>query len=169
MRWPDPSEALGSIPWAVIGAVATRLYMPERTTTDLDVAISSEDAAEAYRRLEQAGWERRGELAVPGAHWQAPSGDHLDVVELDHPWVPEALEAALGNRDPQGLPILPLPYLVLTKIGAGRVQDLADATRMLGQATADQLDAVRSVIRQYAPADAEDVEALIELGRRELQ
>jgi len=169
VRWPDLSEALGSIRWAVIGAVATRMYMPERATHDLDVAVWAEDAGEACRSLEQAGWRREGELAVGGTCWLAPSGQQVDIVEFSQPWAAQALEAAQGNRDPQGLPILPLPYLVLSKLLAGRVQDLADLSRMLGQADEPQLAAVRSAVNRYAPADADDVEALIELGRRELQ
>ena len=31
VSWPDLSEILAGLPWAVVGAVATRAYMPERT------------------------------------------------------------------------------------------------------------------------------------------
>ena len=37
MIWPDLSEIFDDLLWAVVGAVATRLYMPERMTRDLDV------------------------------------------------------------------------------------------------------------------------------------
>lgn len=169
MRWPDLSEALGSIPWAVIGAVATRMYMPERATGDLDVAVLVEDAPQVYRRLGKLGWRRTGELTIGGTHWLSLSGQEVDIVEFSQPWAAEALEAAQDNRDAQGLPVVPLPYLVLTKLLSGRVQDLADLSRMLGQASEEQLAAVWVAIKQHAPDDAEDLEALIELGRRELE
>jgi hypothetical protein len=42
-------------------------------------------------------------------------------------------------------------------------------TRMLGLASDADLDAVRHVVRQYDPDALEDVEALIVLGRMEMQ
>jgi hypothetical protein len=93
----------------------------------------------------------------------------VDIVELADGWTEEAIALAQANRDQQGLPILPLPYLVLTKLRAGRVQDVADISRMLGQATEEQLQAVRDVVATYSPEDLEDVESLAALGRRELE
>ena len=60
VRWPDLGTVLGDLPWAVAGAVATRLSMPERTTLDHDVLIAATDASTAYERLEQAGYTRMG-------------------------------------------------------------------------------------------------------------
>nr|MBI2905790.1 hypothetical protein [Chloroflexota bacterium] len=34
--WPDLREALKGIDWVLIGSVATRAYMPERMTKDMD-------------------------------------------------------------------------------------------------------------------------------------
>lgn len=67
MRVPNLADVLSPLPWAVVGAVATRLYMPERATQDLDVAIRTEDAPEARRRLSDAGFanQGRGPLAAP--------------------------------------------------------------------------------------------------------
>src|SRR3990172_2175292 len=67
MRWPDLSDVLGGLPWAVVGAAATRLYMPERSTRDLDVVVLKKDAAAARRRLRTAGYQYRGELAIGGS------------------------------------------------------------------------------------------------------
>ncbi len=53
------------------------------------------------------------------------------------------------------------------KLTAQRVQDWADVSRMLGWASAAELEAVRAVIARYSPDDAEDLEALIYLGRQE--
>ena len=169
MQWPDLTPVLQDILWAAIGAVATRAYMPERVTRDLDAAIRAEDAPRARERLQQAGWRHVGELSVGGSRWADPTGQEVDIVELADGWTEEAIALAQANRDQQGLPILPLPYLVLTKLRAGRVQDVADISRMLGQATEEQLQAVRDVVATYSPEDLEDVESLAALGRRELE
>ena len=43
MEVPDLNVSLLSIRYAVVGAVATRLYMPERMTQDLDVLVHLRD------------------------------------------------------------------------------------------------------------------------------
>ena len=166
-RWPDLREVLAPLPWGVIGAVATRLYMPERATHDLDIMVMTSDLREAESRLAQAGWQREGELTVGGSSWRLPEGARLDVLACDEPWCPEALAEAESNRDQQGLPVLPLPYLVLTKLRSSRTIDLGDLPRMLGLADEVALDRVRAVVRKYSPEDAEDLESLIELGKLE--
>lgn len=168
MRFPDLTPVFGPIAWAVIGAAATRLYMPERATRDLDIVLRSEDASEARRKLTEARYEYGGELSVGGSSWLSPEGIPVDVLEMTEPWLDQALEAAGHNRDSQGLPVLPLSYLILTKFRAGRVQDLADMSRMLGQAEEKMLGSVRQLFARYAPADLEDVESLIALGRLEM-
>jgi hypothetical protein len=167
MAWTDLTPVLSPILWAVVGAAATRLYMPERTTKDLDIAILVQDAQRARQKLTQAGFKYQGELSIGGATWRAPDGQFIDVIEVREPWWTSALAQAQNNRDAQGLPVLLLPYLVLMKFQAGRVQDLADISRMLGQADAPSLDAVRELFRQYAPIDIPDPESLISLGKME--
>jgi hypothetical protein len=143
--------------------------MPERMTLDLDVIVPRKDAAEVRRCLTAAGFQHRGELSIEGATWESPDGETIDVLESDAAWLPEALAEAEHNRDAQGLPVLPLAFLTLMKLEAGRVQDLADVTRMLGQANEKQLSAVRQVIKKYDPSDADDLESLIALGRLEFE
>ncbi|MBI3910460.1 MAG: hypothetical protein HY320_05935 [Armatimonadetes bacterium] len=167
VAWPDLRLVLGDVPFAVVGAVATRLYMPERATQDLHVLVAAADAPRVRQRLAAAGWVYQGELAIGGSAWRGPSGEQVDVLEGNDPWVAASLSEAQTNPDLQGLPILSLPYLILMKLAAGRVQDLADIARMLGQANAPALDRVRQIVGQYRPADLEDVESLIELGRLE--
>ena len=167
LEWPDVGAVLGSLPWAVIGAVAARRYMPERMTRDLDLLVHADDASEAARRLLAAGWEATGRLTVGGSGWRSPSGATVDMLECAEPWCCEALAEAQANRDPQDLPILPLPYLVLTKLRASRGRDVGDLTQMLGLADERDRDRVRATVARYAPEDGEDVDALIELGRLE--
>lgn len=168
-QFPDLQPVLGPVQWAVVGAAATRLYMPERVTQDLDIVIRSRDAKEVRQRLESEGFSYQGELSIGGSHWLSRDQKHLDVIECSEEWIDQALEEARTNRDAQGLPVLPLPYLVLMKFKSGRVQDLADATRMLGQADARMLDSTRRLFARTAPGDLEDVESLITLGQLEMK
>ena len=105
-------------------------------------------------------------LSIGGTTWQSPSGTLLDVVESREPWVLEAL--ARLQTDPQGLPVLSLPYLALMKVQASRTQDLADVSRMLGLASADERQATRRVFRRWYPGALDDLESLIALGELEM-
>ncbi len=49
-NWPDLSEILTGISWAVVGPVATRTYMPERATQDLEILVIADDAREVGSR-----------------------------------------------------------------------------------------------------------------------
>ena len=46
-RYPAPDLGClqGHIPFAVVGGLATRLYMPERMTLDTDILVRADDAA----------------------------------------------------------------------------------------------------------------------------
>ncbi|MBI4492411.1 MAG: hypothetical protein HY690_06420 [Chloroflexi bacterium] len=170
MQWPDPGVALKGVLWAVVGAVATRQYMAERQTQDLDIAVARSDARTVRSRLRRAGYTYLGELKkdVVGSSWRAPSGQDVDVVEIEAEWWPQAAEEAQQNRDPAGLPILPLPYLVLMKLEASRAIDVADLARMLGQADRPMLERVRAVVGRDRPEDLDDLEHLIYLGKLEV-
>lgn len=167
--YPDFSGVFRGLAWAVVGAAATRLYMPERVTRDFDVLILSANGPEARRRLRSAGLSYQGELAFGGSSWLTAAGMAVDILEMDAAWLPQALTEAQSNRDAQDLPVLPLPYLVLMKFQAGRVQDLADVTRMLGQANDEALEAVRRLFREHASDDLDDLESLTVLGQMELR
>ena len=167
-RFPDLTPVLHSVEWAMIGAGATRLHMPERATHGLDIVVRAEEAEAVRRALSEAGFEDRSELSIGGFPWLSAEGAPVDVVEMAEPWLARALIEARRNLDAQGLPVLPLHYLVLMKFQAGRVQDLADVTRMLGQAGEDLLDSVRELFGQLRPEDMDDLESLITLGQLEM-
>ena len=166
-QWPNLNAVLAPLAWAVVGAVATRQYMPERATRGLDVAVTKADGAAARAKLRAAGYDFRGELRIGGSTWRSPAGQDVDVIEGAESWWPTALAAAQANRDGQGLPVLPLPYLVHIKLKAERTQALADITRMLGLADADAREAVRRLVARAAPEDNDDLESLIRLGELE--
>lgn len=153
-------------PFVVVGGIATRLYMPERMTDDIDILILSQEAANIYRQLEQAGSRRVGELSIGGSSWQLPDGTYLDVIESSEPWVKEAISNP--NNAPDGLPIIRLPYLVLMKLKASRGIDMGDLTRMLGGADETALRLVRRAVQSFLPDAVEDLESLIVLGKLEM-
>jgi hypothetical protein len=165
--WPDLRPVLQGIPWVVIGAVATRTYMPERATGALDILVCREDGDEVRERLEAAGYTFVTHLAVPGFLVHSPEGIEVDVVLGDDPWLDEALDHP--RQDPAGFPALDLPYLALMKMESFRSYDLGDLTRMLGLASDEELASARAVVARYAPTEMDDLESLIYLGRFEMK
>jgi hypothetical protein len=168
VQFPDLSAILHPLQWAVVGAAATRMYMPERATRDLDIVVLAANAAEVRQRLITAGFQYTGELTICGSSWRTPHGWVIDVLEGAESWYAQAIAEAQQNRDAQGLPVLPFPYLVFMKFQAGHVQDLADVTRMLGQADDARLTAVRQLFAFLLPEDVADLESLIALGQLEM-
>ena len=164
---PDLAGALAGIPFVVVGGFATRLYMPERMTLDADVLVVPSVAAKAEASLNQAGCKRIGPLTIGGSSWRLQDGSSLDLIVLDEPWVEEAIANPVRGKD--GLPYIDLPFLVLMKLDSGRVQDLADITRMLGGASARVLRRVRQVVGRWRAQDVEDLESMIRLGNLEYQ
>jgi hypothetical protein len=67
------------IPWVIVGGVATRAYMPERMTKDLDILVRKSDEDEVVQRLKIAGYTKISELAVPGYLFHAPDGTEVDL------------------------------------------------------------------------------------------
>ena len=167
IEWPDFRQILRGIPWVIIGSVATRAYMPERMTKDMDILIHKNDGKEVIQRLQKAGYTVISQLAVPGHLLQSPTGVEVDVLFGDAPWLKDALTQP--QFDAAGYPVLDLPYLVLLKLQAIRPQDWTDVSRMLGLASDEALNQVREVIAQYSPEDRDDLESLIYLGKMETE
>ena len=168
--WNRPVTNIKAIikqtPFVVVGGIATRLYMPERMTDDIDILVLTEDADNIYRELAEAGSMKVGELSIGGSSWQLPDGSILDVIESQQPWVAGAI--ANPNTAPDNLPIIGLPYLIVMKLQASRGIDMGDLTRMLGGADRRALDLIRKTIKTYLPDAVEDLESLIVLGKLEM-
>ncbi|MGH2522242.1 MAG: hypothetical protein ACRDH2_07035 [Anaerolineales bacterium] len=165
--WPDLREILKGIPWVIIGAVATRAYMPERKTKAMDILVRYQDRDEVIERLERAGYRRISRLAVPGYLMRSPDGVDVDVLFGRYPWLEHAL--AHPQPDAAGYPAIGLPYLILLKLAANRGRDIGDMTTMLGLVSEAQLNEVRKLVARYAPEDKDDLESLIYLGEQEMQ
>ena len=159
------NRVLRGIPFVVVGGVATRLYMPFRATLDLNLLVSRDALAEAESALQVAGARRKGTSSIGGSSWRLRDGSQLDLIALDAAWVEKALAQPVYASN--GLPVIALPWLVVMKLGSGRLQDLADVSRMLGLAKTDVIARVRRAVRQYRSGDAEDLESMIALGRLE--
>jgi len=162
----DLRAIIKQTPFVVVGGVATRLYMPERMTIDIDILVLSEDWAALDHELKQAGCRHQGALTIGGSTWVLPDGTLLDVIVSTEEWAREAIRNP--RTDASGLPFIALPYLIIMKLQASRVQDLADITRMVGAADEVTLKEVQAVARTYAPDALEDIESMIVLGRMEL-
>ncbi|MEG4842730.1 hypothetical protein [Microcoleus sp. B9-D4] len=134
-------------------------------TDDVAILVLTQDAANLYRELEQAGSTRTGELSIGGSTWELPDGTYFDVIESRDSWVREAITNP--NKAPDGLPIIGLPYLVLMKLQASRGIDIGDLTRMLGGADETALRLVRRAVQDFLPDAVEDLESLIVLGKLE--
>lgn len=167
ITWPDLRPVLRGIPWAIVGGVATRAYMPERETKDLDILVRHDDGDEVRERMEAAGYKFVTPLALPGFTVCSPDGVEIDIILGDYPWLHEAL--IHPRYDPAGLPVLDLPYLVMMKIDASRGRDIGDLTTMLGLASDETLEQVRAVAALHAPDVVDDLESLIYLGQVEMR
>ena len=158
-------KTITTVPFVVIGGVATRLYAPERVTDDLNILIKSQDAVQLAADLSSGGCQKLGHLSIGGSHWKLPDGMALDVLEEDASWAAEAIENPASA--PNGLPVISLPYLVLMKMRAGRAIDIGDLSRVLGAADEATLAETRRVVQNELVDGVEDLEGLIYLGRLE--
>lgn len=156
--------SLKSAPFVVVDDVATRLYMPERMTLDIDILIKANDKNLIYQDLINAQAKRIGDLSIAGSQWQLSDNTALDVLEVEDDWVDAALSKP--NYSPDALPVALAGDVM--KLSASRTQDLADISRMLGLATEEDLSEVRQVIALYLPTAREDLESLIVLGKLEI-
>lgn len=164
-EWPDLRDILKGIDWVLVGGVATRAYMPERATKDMDILVREIDGEEVIERLGHADWRKVSRLTIPGFLMKSPYGVQLDVLFGAYEWIEEAL--ATHNYDPAGYPVLGFPFLVLMKMSTGRGRDHGDTLTMLGWNDDVALDEVRRVVARYSPEDSADLEAMIYLGRLE--
>ncbi len=163
----DLRQTIRNTRFLLVGGLATRHYMPERMTLDTDILVLAGDLEAVEQELAGAGCHKLGLLAIGGSTWMLPDETTLDVVISDAPWAREAIERPLQTAD--GIPVIALPYLVLMKLYAGRSQDIADITRMLGGADERALAEVRAAVAQHNPEAINDVESMIVLGRLEYQ
>jgi hypothetical protein len=109
-----------------------------------------------------------GKLSVGGSSWRSPNGQEVDLLFRREPWWPEVIVEAQSNRDAQGLPVMPLKGQVWLKLMAGRSIDAGDLSRLLGLASAADIEEVRAFLQERADKrDVQDFESLVQLGQLE--
>lgn len=96
--WPDLRDLLRGLRWAVVGAVATRAYMPERMTRDFDLLVHFEDGDEALARLRSSGFQQVSELSIPGFTLQTPYGTTINLLLVPFAWIDDAFHASAATR-----------------------------------------------------------------------
>jgi hypothetical protein len=166
-KWPNLNKILEGIPWVITGGVATRAYMPERMTHDLDILIHKSNCESAWRKFKEHGFVVADVLDAPYFVARRADIPEVDVLCLDFPWLERAFVEA--RQDPAGFPVLDLPFLIIMKLKANRGIDIGDMTRMLGLASEEDRDRVRKTVALYQPEDSDDLEALILLGKMEFR
>jgi hypothetical protein len=162
---PDLAAILGTIPWVLVGGIAIRAYMPERTTLDVDIMIREQDETRARTAFKEAGYFITGSLSIGGfsvRRQDIENSPPVDVLVSNEAWFQEAL--AVPSWDAAGLPVMPRPYLMLLKMEAGRSQDLVDVQRMLRDTPQSERSSTRALIARHAPDMLEDYEALTQLA-----
>ncbi len=163
---------LKDIAYAVVGGVATRMYMPERTTADIDLLVEPANFERAICQLVENGYARKKQALEfsdtrLGLMGQRLAADRpVDVLTSTQSWIHDAVASVRWENET--LPIVDLSYLVALKLDASRSVDQGDLSRMLGFASTEDLDRVRSVVRHLLPSDADDLEQYILLGRYEV-
>lgn len=163
-NWPNLTEILNGVNWVIIGGVATRAYMPERMTQDLDILIYTSDRETVLEQLEKAGYI----IAFRSAERFSASSKEGIIVDVkcgDFPWMAKAF--GHPKQDVAGLPVIALPYLVMLKLSSSFKHDLGDLTTMLGWASEEELEHVRKVIARFMPEEKDDLESLIFIGQHE--
>ncbi|NJN67240.1 MAG: hypothetical protein HC884_11275 [Chloroflexaceae bacterium] len=146
--------------------MATRAYMPERITQDVDILIHAEHEWRARAALVAAGYRIEGEFSIGGFSVRGMAADEgappLDVLTSRAPWVEQALNQP--GYDEAGLPVMPRPYLILLKLQAGHLRDLDDVQRMLRDTPPEERQAIRLLVARYAPDGVEDYDILVQLA-----
>lgn len=165
ISWPDLREILYGLDWVIVGGVATRAYMLEQVTDDLDILVRPSDENEILTRLMAADYRRREPFVGRKHSLLSPQGTMIDIIPGYTAWFDTALNET--QRDAAGYPVIALPYLVLLKLDRSRAHDIGDLSRMLGWADENMLERVRQIVARYSPQDVEDLESLIFLGQQE--
>jgi len=162
--WCTPGVDTSRIrtPFVIIGAVATRLYMPKRLSRDINLLIDVRSRDSFELEHSSPGFRMLDRLSIGGNRWISEETGELDVLESDAPWVADAI--AQPERTPDGSQVIALPYLVLLKLNGSRGIDIGDLTKMLGLADEVVRDRVREIVLRFQPEDIDDLESLIALG-----
>ena len=154
-------------PFAVCGGMAVNYYAHPRQTDDLDIVVLIQDMETWDAFFRDNEWIRKGPLSIGG--WTYTNGElEIDVLTSDADWAARAITEAQDEFH-DGLPIMPLVWLVWMKLDAGRTGDQTDVSHMLGRVTVEEFQGILMTLSPWLSIeDREDLESLYQLGRWEL-
>ena len=155
---PDIEAILGSVPWVLVGGLATRAYMQERYTHDVDILIHAHDEHKVQKAFEQAGYIHLG-LCGGGFVVKKAAEPLIDLIASCEPWVEHALQNP--SYDAAQFPVIPLAYLVVMKLEVVHLQDLADISRMLEATSFEERAVIRQAVLTFCAEYLEDFEQLL--------
>jgi len=164
--YPVPDlRPLLSVPYAITGGVATRLYMQERDADDLDVVVRPADGEQALADLRRAAAVPLRRHPSGGSRLRLSDGSILDVLMIAAPWIEDAL--ARPRHAPDGQPVVDLSYLIIMKLSSCWGHDIGDLARLVGDLDDEALAPIRDAVARHVPDAIDDLEWLIERGRLE--
>lgn len=165
-----PLHTLLNCPYATVGAIGARWYMPERKTSDIDLLIPPDECAAARRSLESHGGKKayalnflHPTLGLTGERWHVLGEMPIDLLWSDHEWCESAITEA--KRDELGVWYAPLWAIVVMKRDASRSRDQGDIANTLGLASDYTLKEVREIGARLLPDQTGDLEEYIYFGR----
>lgn len=153
--------------FAVCEGMAVNYYARPRQTDDLDIVILIQDRETWDAFFRDNGWSRNGPLSIGG--WTYSNGElEIDVLISDADWAVQAIAEAQDDLH-DGLPIMPLAWLIWMKLDAGRTGDQTDVSHMLGRLTVEEFKKIVMTLSPWLSIeDREDLESLYQLGRWEM-
>lgn len=177
---PGPSVDVGlsvleelGIPYALAGRVAVWAYVPPREqdfTKDVDFVVPG-GGDEAARIAEGVGLKTR-DLMVFGekmgkvtdgrtADGESVAIDFLDSIEYQQLFA-DAADAAKRETDPRAkCPIVPIDYLIVMKLAAGRNRDDEDIKALLPLIEDEDYEQLHRMVKYYLRnKDAIDLDIL---------
>lgn len=153
-----------NIPFVLVGGWAVNNYMPSRQTKDIDILVSKHSKKDIAQAFQKQDGKYLGCLAINGDSFII-NKQEIDVLYCDENWENIYNSANLRNN----VKVISLGYLIIMKLDASRLQDLADCSRMLGYANKDTINKVTNLIKELRPEYLEDYYSLIELGKLEIK
>jgi hypothetical protein len=160
------TSSLQGIKFAIIGGHGLNLHGISRMTHDIDLMMEPANFEKAKMML--GGGQHtnldspRPDRPISGISFQTHQGFIYDLIWIDQPWAYEAIQ---NTKTTGAGPILRIPYMLMSKLWAGRgMQDDTDITNLIKQANEQEVEQTKELVRQYLPSDSEDFDQMIEIA-----
>lgn len=151
-------------PFVLIGGWAVNNYMPARQTKDIDILVNKNNKSNIINILKENNGIYLGPLSIEGDSFKI-NNQEIDVIYCDELWEDIYNSSLIKNN----IKVISLGHLIIMKLDASRLQDLADCSRMLGYASEKEVEKVTMLIKKLRPYYLEDYFSLLTLGRLEIQ